>query len=104
MSLTYKTVATSSEFLIKEKGSKFIGLCAPCSTEEEVKLKLVEWHYLHPQATHICYAYRIGVKLQKYRANDYGEPTNCAGPPILGHIQSFKLMKVLIGVFRIYVG
>jgi uncharacterized YigZ family protein len=104
MSLTYKTVLSTSEFLIKEKGSKFIGLCSPCTTEEKVKLVLAEWHQLHPQATHICYAYRIGVKQQRYRANDDGEPSNSAGTPILGQIQSFELTNVLIGVVRYYGG
>lgn len=104
MSLTYKTVATSSNFLIKEKGSKFIGLCSPCSTEQEVKSVLAEWNQIHPQATHICYAYQIGVKLQKYRTDDDGEPSNSAGIPILGQIQSFELTNVLIGVVRYYGG
>lgn len=39
-----------------------------------------------------------------YRANDDGEPSNSAGAPILGQIQSYDLTNVLIGVVRYYGG
>ena len=104
MKFLYKTLLEATECLIKEKGSKFIGLTAPCLTENEIKETLKKWHSEHPQATHICYAYRIGVNEQFYRANDDGEPSNTAGAPILGQIQSFDLTNILIGVVRYYGG
>ncbi|MBU2020030.1 MAG: YigZ family protein [Bacteroidetes bacterium] len=88
----------------KEKGSKFIGLSAICAKEEEVKAILESWHTLYPQATHICYAYRLGVSGDKYRANDDGEPSNSAGAPILGQIDSVGATNVLVGVVRYYGG
>jgi putative IMPACT (imprinted ancient) family translation regulator len=39
-----------------------------------------------------------------FRSNDDGEPTNSAGAPILGQIQSFDLSNVLIGVVRYFGG
>ena len=39
-----------------------------------------------------------------YRVNDDGEPSNSAGAPILGQIQSADLTNVLIGVIRYFGG
>jgi putative IMPACT (imprinted ancient) family translation regulator len=39
-----------------------------------------------------------------YRANDDGEPSNSAGMPIYGQIQSFSVTNVLIVVVRIFGG
>jgi uncharacterized YigZ family protein len=101
---TYLTLKEESDGMYKEKGSKFIGLAVACYNEAEAKEKLDEWHKLHHQARHLCYAYRFGVDKSKYRANDDGEPSNSAGPPILGQIESFDLSNVLIGVVRYYGG
>lgn len=52
----------------------------------------------------MCWAYRFGIKKNDFRSNDDGEPSNSAGAPILGQIQSFELTNVLIGVVRYYGG
>jgi putative IMPACT (imprinted ancient) family translation regulator len=39
-----------------------------------------------------------------FRANDDGEPSNSAGKPILGQIESFDLTNVLIVVVRYFGG
>lgn len=52
----------------------------------------------------MCWAYRFGILKDVYRANDDGEPSNSAGAPILGQIQSYSLTNVLIGVVRYYGG
>ena len=39
-----------------------------------------------------------------YRSSDDGEPSNSAGPPILGQIQAFDLTNVLVAVVRYYGG
>lgn len=101
---SYKTLEALSEGMYKEKGSKFIALAVPCYSENEAKNQLNEWRKLHHQARHLCYAYRFGLKKDIYRANDDGEPSNSAGMPILGQIQSFELTNVLIGVVRYYGG
>jgi putative IMPACT (imprinted ancient) family translation regulator len=59
---------------------------------------------LHPHAVHYCYAYQIGTEKISYRANDDGEPSNSAGAPIYGQIQSFGLTNVLVVVVRIFGG
>ncbi len=103
-SQSYFSIHISSPVEIREKGSKFIGLATCCRTQKEVKDQLEIWHTEHPTATHICYAYRLGVDGEKYRANDDGEPNNSAGAPILGQILSAELTNVLVGVVRYYGG
>jgi len=100
----YKTLKRRSEGLYKEKGSKFIGIAQKCYSEEEAKELLKKWKQEHNQAGHLCYAYRFGVDKKVYRSNDDGEPSNSAGPPILGQIQAYDLSNVLIGVVRYYGG
>lgn len=101
---TYRTVLSRSEGFYKEKGSKFIGIVSRCYSEDEAKLLLEEWRKEHAQAGHLCYAYRIGLNGDRYRANDDGEPANSAGAPILGQLQSYELTNVLAGVVRYYGG
>ncbi len=101
---TYKTLETLSEGLYKEKGSKFIGYAVACYSEQEAKVFLAEWRKAHHQSRHLCYAYRFGLKKDVFRANDDGEPSNSAGAPILGQIQSYDLTNVLVGVVRYFGG
>ncbi len=102
---TYNTIALpSEETLFKEKNSKFFGYAFPIEFEEEVKPIIEVLKKQHPHACHYCYAYQIGIENIQYRANDDGEPSNTAGTPIYGQIQSFGLTNILIVVVRIYGG
>jgi uncharacterized YigZ family protein len=103
---TYQTIASASEeVLFKEKGSKFFGYAFPIETEDEVKPLIEDLRKLHPHAVHYCYAYQLGTAPKiSYRANDDGEPSNTAGAPIYGQIQSFGVTNILIVVVRIFGG
>ena len=102
---TFKTIAfPSTEILFKEKNSKFFGYSFPVLSEIEVKPIIDTLRKQHPNAGHFCYAYQIGTANIVYRANDDGEPSNSAGTPIYGQIQSFELTNVLIVVVRIFGG
>ena len=102
---TYTTIAQATdEVLFKEKSSKFFGYAFPIESEEEVKPIIDQLRKLHPHAVHYCYAYQIGTEKISYRANDDGEPSNTAGAPIYGQIQSFGLTNVLLVVVRIFGG
>nr|WP_315255613.1 YigZ family protein [uncultured Flavobacterium sp.] len=102
---TYNTIAfPSEESLLKEKSSKFFGYAFPIESEDEVKPIIEILKKQHPHAVHYCYAYQIGTETIQYRANDDGEPSNTAGAPIYGQIQSFGLTNVLVVVVRIYGG
>jgi uncharacterized YigZ family protein len=102
---TYRTIALpSAEILFKEKGSKFFGYAFPINSETEVKPIIDSLRKQHPNAVHYCYGYQIGTDTITYRANDDGEPSNTAGTPIYGQIQSFSLTNILIVVVRFFGG
>jgi len=101
----YKTIAfPSEEILFKEKSSKFFGYAFPIQSEVEVKPIIDGLRKQHPHAVHFCYAYQIGTETLFHRANDDGEPSNTAGMPIYGQIQSFGLTNVLIVIVRLFGG
>ena len=102
---TYNTIEfESEEILHKEKNSKFFGSAFPIQSEDEVKTIIDGLRKKHPNAGHFCYAYQIGTDTLSYRANDDGEPSNSAGMPIYGQIQSFSLTNTLVVVARIFGG
>lgn len=102
---TYKTLQKpSKEVLFKDKNSKFFGYAFPVKTEDEVKIFIENLKKQHYTARHWCYAYQLGIENIRYRANDDGEPSNSAGMPIYGQIQSFDVTNVLIVVVRYFGG
>ena len=102
---TYKTLSfPSEEILFKEKNSKFFGYAFPVTSEEEIKNHLDVLRKKHHGAVHFCYAYQIGTDKIQFRANDDGEPSNSAGAPIYGQIQSFGITNVLVVVVRFFGG
>ncbi|WP_423819142.1 YigZ family protein [Salinimicrobium sp. TIG7-5_MAKvit] len=102
---TYKTITKpSAEVLFKDKNSKFFGYAFPVTSEEEIKELLEEVKKKHHSARHWCYAWQLGKSDFHYRANDDGEPSNSAGMPIYGQIQSFEVTNILIVVVRYFGG
>ncbi|TRZ41061.1 IMPACT family protein [Robertkochia solimangrovi] len=105
MNDSYKTIdGNSEEVLFKEKGSKFFGYAYHVSDEEAISDILDSLRAKHHSARHWCYAWQLGEEEFRYRANDDGEPSNSAGMPIYGQIQSFELTNVLIVVVRYFGG
>jgi len=102
---TYKTILKpSEEVLYKEKGSKFFGYAYPIFTEEEAKEYIESLKKQHYNARHWCYAWQLGRRYEQYRANDDGEPSNSAGMPIYGQLQSFDVTNILVVVVRYFGG
>ena len=102
---TFKTISKpSEETSLKEKGSKFFGYAFPVETEEMAMACLESIREKHKSARHFCYAYQLGTDQVYFRANDDGEPSNSAGMPIYGQIQSFDLTNVLVVVVRYFGG
>lgn len=100
----FLTIQTQSEGFYKEKGSKFLAFALPVGSEDEIKAFIAQKRKEHHQAVHVCSAFRLGADHKIYRSSDDGEPSNSAGPPILGQIQAFGLTNVLIAVVRYYGG
>lgn len=101
---TFLTILSPAEGIFKDKGSKFFSYAYPVKSEEEVKSHIDQLKKEHHSARHHCYAYILGHKKDIYRANDDGEPSNSAGKPILGQIQSKNVTNILIVVVRYFGG
>ncbi|TGV01688.1 IMPACT family protein [Flavivirga rizhaonensis] len=102
---TYRTILKASEEnLYKDKNSKFYGYAFPVLTESDVKIHIETLKNTHHAARHWCYAYQLGTETFSYRANDDGEPSNSAGMPIYGQIQSFNVTNILVVVVRYFGG
>ncbi len=101
---TYKTIKTRSEGIYKEKGSKFIAVALPVTTEKEVKEALASLRKEYYDARHHCYAYIVGFDKSAYRINDDGEPSGTAGRPIHGQLMSKDLTNTLVVVIRYFGG
>lgn len=101
----FKTIESAVEnTLLKEKGSKFIGFAFPVNNEEELKNALEKIRAEHPKATHHCYAFRMGLNGENYRANDDGEPSGSAGLPIYNQLLANEITNVLVISVRYYGG
>ncbi len=90
--------------LYKEKSSKFITYAYPVESESEISAHLEILRKEHYDATHHCYAWRLGAKGEKSRANDDGEPSSTAGKPILGQLLSREVTNCLVVVVRYFGG
>lgn len=101
---TYRTLASVSEGLFKDKGSRFISYAYPVKQEEEIKAILQQIRKKHYDARHHCYAWALGPHRDAWRVNDDGEPSGTAGKPILGQILSHDLTNLLIIVVRYFGG
>ena len=100
----YLTIAAPAKGEFKDRGSKFIAYSFPVFNEEDWQHHLQQVKKEHPKARHHCYAYRIGLDQNNFRANDDGEPSGTAGRPILGQIDSFGLTNILVVVVRYFGG
>ena len=101
---TYLTIKAFSQGFYKEKGSRFISLAYPVSTQEEIKSILAKIKREHHAARHHCFAWMLGQSRQTYRINDDREPSGSAGRPILGQINAYNLTNILIVVVRYFGG
>ena len=101
---TYASIASRSDGLFKDNGSRFIAQAWPVESEERVKEIVDGLKKEYHDARHHCYAYRIGLDGSTWRANDDGEPSGSAGRPILGQIDSAGLSDILVVVVRYFGG
>ena len=101
---SYKTIARPAETTYRQLSSKFLVYAYPVETEEEIKQHLDVLRKKWFDATHHCYAWRLGAKGEHFRANDDGEPSSTAGKPILGQLLSQEVTNCLVVVGRYFGG
>jgi uncharacterized YigZ family protein len=89
---------------LKVKGSRFIADIFPVSSKSEIDEHLDRIRKEFYDATHHCYAYRLGINAKTIRAADDGEPAGTAGRQILHALTSKDLTDCLLVVSRYYGG
>ncbi|WP_346702892.1 YigZ family protein [uncultured Alistipes sp.] len=100
----YRTVAAPAEAACRERSSKFLAWIYPVRSEEEIRGHLDALRKRFFDATHHCYAWRLGPRGEAFRANDDGEPSGTAGKPILGQLLSNDITDCLVVVVRYFGG
>lgn len=101
---SYKTIARPAETTYRQLSSKFLTYAYPVESEAEIKERLDALRKRWYDATHHCYAWRLGPHGEQFRANDDGEPSSTAGKPILGQLLSQDITNCLIVVVRYFGG
>jgi uncharacterized YigZ family protein len=101
---TYFTVNEEYRAEISVKSSRFIATCVPVTTRESALERLAHIRSEFFDATHNCYAYRLGIGGLDFRFSDDGEPNSTAGKPILFMMQKYEVSDVLLIVTRYYGG
>ena len=99
------TLSSKSEGKYNEKGSIFSALAIPVSDVAEVKTNLHQLKEQFPDASHICYGYRIKERgrLDEF-ATDAGEPKGSSGLPILNILKRNQIVDAVIFVVRYFGG
>ncbi len=99
-----KTISREAESAIEIKRSRFIGRSFKCSAPEEALAAVKRVRETWRDATHHCWAYRLGVSGDQARYDNSGEPQGTAGPPILDVLKHSDLTNTLVVVTRYYGG
>lgn len=88
---------------LREKGSRFLAVVGPAADEAAAEAALDRLRAAHPDATHHCFAWRLGPDARE-RSSDDGEPSGTAGIPILQVLRGRGLSDVVAVVVRWYGG
>ena len=98
-------LSSKSEGKYHEKGSIFSSSAIPVSDVAEVKTNFYQLKEQFPDASHICYGYRIKEvgRLDEF-ATDAGEPKGSSGLPILNVLKRNQIVDAVIFVVRYFGG
>ncbi|MEK7671060.1 MAG: YigZ family protein [Bacteroidota bacterium] len=100
----FKTIKSEARAETKVHGSRFIATALPVSTKAEAEQFLAGIRKEFWDATHNCFAYRVGTDGMQFRFGDDGEPSGSAGKPILATIDKFELTDIIVVVTRYFGG
>lgn len=98
------TIASETRAELKVQASRFIAAALPVATRAEAEQFLDRERRTYHDATHHCFAYRLGTDSTQFRFSDAGEPSGSAGKPILAAIDAQRLTNVIVVVTRYFGG
>jgi uncharacterized YigZ family protein len=100
----FYTIEQSALAEFKDRGSRFLAYAFPMQTTDDFKKQLQALKKEHPKAAHHCFAYRLGLDGNNFRASDDGEPSGSAGRPILGQMDSKNITNAGVVEVRYFGG
>lgn len=100
---SYTAPAGESRAEIREKGSRFLAVIGPAADEAAARARLAVLERELPDATHHCWAWRLGSPPRE-RSSDAGEPAGTAGVPMLQVLRGAGLSDVMAVVVRWFGG
>jgi uncharacterized YigZ family protein len=100
----YYTISTKMSSEIKIKKSRFIATAIPITYKEQALSEIEQVRNVYKEASHHCWAYRIGNDGMEFRYSDAGEPKGSAGKPILFCINKYEFSDILVVVTRYFGG
>ncbi|MEA1940527.1 MAG: YigZ family protein [Candidatus Caldatribacteriota bacterium] len=101
----YQTISHFIQVKKTIKKSRFFASVKEVENEEATRAFLREIKEKFSDASHHCWAYRIGKNTGKINHySDAGEPANSAGPPIIQAIEQQGLTNVMVIVTRYFGG
>lgn len=83
------------------RGSRFLGWAGHAPSAEDALRAVARFRRHYPDASHHCFAYRIGDEM---RSSDDGEPGGTAGRPILEVVLKRELDRTAVIVVRYFGG
>ncbi|WP_036221950.1 IMPACT family protein [Mesoaciditoga lauensis] len=98
---SFTSLKKESRATLKIKRSIFIASASFVKNESEAKAFISRISSEFKDATHNCWAYKIG---ELEHSSDVGEPSGTAGRPILSSIKSLGLDRVAVVVTRYFGG
>ena len=102
---SYRTLAEAAKGRITRKKSRFLSFVHPADSLDQVEAKIAEVRRAYHDAAHHCTAYRLVASPEPIAAaDDAGEPSGSAGPPILHRLEEADLLNVLVVVVRYFGG
>ncbi len=104
MADTFKTVKADQKISIEIKKSIFIVHVTPVKTEQSAQDFIQHIQKTYSDAAHNVFAYRVGVKSERARQSDDGEPAGTAGKPVLEVLEQEALTNTVIVITRYFGG
>lgn len=99
----YLAPAREARGEFRDRGSRFLAVVGPAIDEGELRQRLDALAAELPDATHHCWAARLGAPPLE-RSSDAGEPSGTAGVPILQVLRGAELCDVVAVVVRWFGG
>lgn len=99
----YRAPTGEARAELREKGSRFLAIVRPARDEAAAGAILDELRGTYRDATHLCWAWRLGAPPRE-RSADAGEPHGTAGEPMLQVLRGAGLSDVVASVARWFGG